>query len=106
MADSSDSWGGLALLQLALTGVGMIFSFVVGAWTRGASAGKSQGGLDARMIALTERVARLERRHDNVDDKIGSMAERIAQMPTRAEMAEGFDRLESRFDILIRVRES
>ena len=106
MAEVSDGWGGLPLLQPALTGVGMIFSFVVGAWTRGASAGKSQGGLDARLIALTERVARLEQRHDNVDDKIGVMAERIAQMPTRAEMAQGFDRLESRFDVLIRARES
>jgi hypothetical protein len=106
MADGSDAWGGPPLWQAVLTGVGMTFSFVVGAWTKGASAGKSQGGADARLIALSERVTRLEQRHDSVDDKIGTMAERIAQMPTRAEMAQGFDRLESRFDTLIRVREA
>ncbi|HXT06234.1 MAG TPA: hypothetical protein VN715_04775 [Roseiarcus sp.] len=105
MVDVSDGWNSLPLLQPALTGVGMIFSFVVGAWTRGASAGKSEGGLDARLAAVAERVTRLEQRHDNVDDKIGVMAERIAQMPTRTEVAQGFDRLEGRFDMLMRARE-
>ena len=88
--------------QDILMGLGMLMSFIGGIWTRGATSGKTQGLADAQMLSLTERVARLEQRHDKADDRFGSMAERIAQMPTRSEMAQGFDRLEN----LIRERES
>lgn len=92
--------------QAVIAGLVMLASFFTGAWTKGASSGKNQGTVDAQMVAIRERVARLEQRHDNADDKISLMAERIAQMPTRAEMAQGFDRMESRFDSLNRHREN
>ena len=89
-----------------MTGIGLAASFLFGSWTRASSSGKTFGITETRMSALVERIARLEQRYDSVDDKIGIMSERIAQMPTRTEMNNGFERLENKIEGARRGRDS
>ena len=98
MADTGNPWTGPtfweSIIGLAIT----LFGFLSGIWIRGNANGKEAGGLDARMNDLSDRVTHVERKIESGDEKLSKMAERIAETPTRTEIAAYFGRLESRLD--------
>ncbi len=63
------------------------------------AAGVNQG-FDARIIALSDRILRIESHYDDVIGKIDSLTEKVAAMPTRAEWASGMDGLARRLDAI------
>lgn len=98
MADAGNPWTGPTFWEAVIGAFVTLFGFLGGIWTRGAASGKESGGFDARIIALTDRVTHIERKTESSDEKLAKMAERIAETPTRTEIAAYFGRLESRLD--------
>ena len=132
MSGPDAGWGGPPLWQVIVGALAVAGSYFTGGWSNA----KSQGQLkeraetnsrqiadiqkDIRMLqtnqssglerlrAVGERVDRIEEQHEGINEKLGSMAEKIAQMPTRAEIREeikdGFTRIEGQVRDIARAR--
>lgn len=104
MSDTN-SWGDIPIVSAAISAASAAMAFFVGLWAQRRSEAQKEGARDTEIDALKHEIGRLQRLYDDLQNRVGMVGERMAQMPTREEMAASFARLEGRLDALVFRRE-